>query len=106
MITELVLFDLPQGITRGDVVAGMRSTLPVWRGNKELLRKNYIYDPAKGQAGGVYLWRTRDAAQRGHDDAWRARIKAMYGSVPVIRYFETPLIADNVLDQTIEEGAA
>ncbi len=106
MITELVLFDLPQGITRSDVVAGMRSTLPVWRGNKELLRKNYIYDPEKGQAGGVYLWRTMDAARRGHDDAWRARIKALYGSVPVIRYFETPLIADNVVDQTIEEGAA
>ena len=84
----------------------MRSTLPVWRGNKELLRKNYIYDPEKGQAGGVYLWRTMDAARRGHDDAWRARIKALYGSVPVIRYFETPLIADNVVDQTIEEGAA
>jgi hypothetical protein len=105
MITELVLFDLPQGITRAQVVAGMRQSVPTWRGNAELIRKNYLYDAEKGQAGGVYLWKTKAAAQRGHDEAWRQRIKDMYGSVPVIRYFETPFVVDNALQETIEEAA-
>lgn len=105
MITELVLFDLPQGMTRAEVIAGMRQSVPAWRGNAELIRKNYLYDAEKGQAGGVYLWKSKTAAQRGHDEAWRKRIKEMYGSVPVIRYFETPLIVDNALQETIEEAA-
>ncbi len=103
MITELVLFDLPPGISRDQVMAGMRATAPAWRANTELVRKNYLYDAAAGQAGGAYLWPSIEAAQRGHDAAWCARIKQMYGSEPVIRYFETPLIVDNAQDQLIEE---
>jgi hypothetical protein len=105
MITELVLFDLPPSITRDQVVAGMRATAEHWRANRELVRKNYLYDAAAGQAGGAYLWPSIEAAQRGHDAAWRARIKAMYGSEPVIRYFETPLIVDNAQDALIGETA-
>lgn len=103
MITELVLFDLPAGISRDEVMAGMRATAPAWRANSELIRKNYLYDAARSQAGGAYLWPSIEAAQRGHDAAWRARIKQMYGNEPVIRYFETPLIVDNAQDQLIEE---
>lgn len=105
MITELVLFDLPAGITREEVIAGMRSTAPAWRANAELVRKNYLYDSARNQAGGVYLWNSKDAAQRGHDDAWRKRIFELYGSMPTIRYFDTPLIVDNALDALIGEAA-
>ncbi len=105
MITELVLFDLPAGISREEVIAGMKRTAPSWRANRELVRKNYLYDAERGQAGGVYLWPSREAAERGHDAAWRHRIFEMYGSVPVIRYFDTPLIVDNVLDQTLESAA-
>jgi hypothetical protein len=102
MITELVLFAVPHGITRDEVVAGMRATAPTWRANTELVRKNYLYDPVAGQAGGAYLWPSIEAAQRGHDAEWRARIRRMYGSEPVIRYFDTPLIVDNAQDQLIE----
>ena len=102
MITELVLFNLPSGITRDEVVAGMRTSTAHWRANPELVRKNYIYDRDKGQAGGVYLWPTVEAAQRGHDAAWRERIKTMYGNEPVIRYFDTPLIVDNAQGELIE----
>ncbi|MCL4801276.1 MAG: YdhR family protein [Burkholderiales bacterium] len=102
MITELVLFDLPQGMTREEVVAGMRKVAPAWRQNPELVRKNFLYDPERGQAGGVYTWPSVAAAQRGHDEAWRKRIREMYGADPVIRYFETPVLVDNAMQQTIE----
>ena len=65
MITELVLFNLPVGITRAQVVAGMHATAAAWRANPELVRKNYLYDAANRQAGGAYLWPSVEAAQRG-----------------------------------------
>jgi len=106
MITELVMFDLPNGITREKVVADMRQSAPKWRENSDLIRKNYLYDPHNGQAGGVYLWKNKGAAMRAHDEAWRKKIVELYGSEPVIRYFETPLIVDNALQDIIEEVAA
>ncbi len=106
MITELVLFNLPAGISREDVVTGMRASTGHWRANTELVRKNYLYDRDNGEAGGVYLWPSVEAAQRGHNDAWRARIKAMYGNEPVIRYFDTPLIVDNDQDKLIDGDSA
>ncbi|HVB46988.1 MAG TPA: hypothetical protein VNF69_01225 [Burkholderiales bacterium] len=106
MITELVLFDLPDGITREQVVADMRASAAHWRANADLIRKNYLYDAANGQAGGVYLWKSKDAALRGHDEAWRVRIMRTYGSKPSVRYFATPLVVDNALRDVIEEIAA
>jgi hypothetical protein len=102
MITELVLFALPKGISHEEVLTGMRQAAAAWRKNTELVRKNFLYDREKGEAGGVYLWPSIAAAQRGHDAAWRKRIKAMYGSEPVIRYFDTPIVVDNAAQETIE----
>ena len=104
MITELVLFDLPKGITREQVVSSMRESAQHWRRCPELVRKNYLYDPHAGHAGGVYLWPDRSAAQPWHDESWRQRIRQLYGSEPVIRYFDTPLVVDNVLQDVIERA--
>ena len=35
----------------------------------------------------------------------RRGVIANFGSVPVIRYFQTPLVVDNALRETIEEVA-
>lgn len=94
MITEYVLFDLPPGISRDEVEQGMHEVAPRWAAEPALVRKTFVYDPVAGQAGAFYLWRDRDSAARAHDEAWRARIRARYGSEPVIRIFETPLVVD------------
>lgn len=103
MITEYVLFKLPAGISREDVVKGMHEVAPRWQREPELIRKTFVYEPAAGQAGAFYLWHNRAAAERAHDEAWRQRIRASYGSEPVVQYFETPLVVDNALGQLIEE---
>ena len=105
MITEFVLFNLPAGITRDEVVRGMREVAPKWRANAELIRKTFVYDSEANQTGAFYLWPNRAAAERAHDDAWRRRIRETYGSEPVIRYFDTPMVVDNVSGQTIEPPA-
>lgn len=103
MITEYVLFQLPAGISRAEVVQGMHEVAPRWRQEPGLIRKTFVYDPVAGQAGAFYLWQGRADAERAHDAAWRQRIRASYGSEPVVQYFETPLVVDNALGQLIEE---
>lgn len=102
MITEYVLFNLPTGISREEVIEGMRDVIPRWRKTPDLIRKTFVYDPAANQAGAFYLWESRDAAERAHDHNWREYVRDTYGSEPVIRYFDTPFVVDNALGRIIE----
>lgn len=104
MISELVLFSLPPGLSRESVVQGMKDVAPRWATDPALIRKTFVYDAAAGQAGAMYLWPDRASAEQAHDAAWRRRIVDAYGSAPVIRYFETPLVVDNALGRVIEES--
>lgn len=45
-------------------------------------------------AGGVYMWESREAAERFYSGEWLAGIRARYGSQPKITYFETLALAD------------
>ncbi len=102
MITEYVLFSLPAGITRDEVVAGMREVAPRWQREPNLIRKTFVFDPVAGQAGAFYLWTDRASAERAHDQAWRDRIARTYGSEPQVRWFDTPLVVDNALGRLVE----
>jgi hypothetical protein len=104
MITEVITFSVPEGMTRDDVLANYRRSAPTWRANPDLIRKNYIFDPETRRAGGVYLWRSMDAARRARDPAWLERVRRTYCSEPIVQYFETPIIADNALGPTIDEA--
>lgn len=103
MITEFVQFALPQGISREKVVAGMREVAPKWRANPDLIRKTFVYDADANEAGAFYLWKNRAAAEAAHDQTWRQAVVARYGHEPRIRYFETPLVVDNLIGETIGE---
>ena len=104
MITEIITFDIPDGMTRDEVVANYRRSAPMWRANPDLIRKNYLYDEKTRRAGGVYLWRSMEAARRARDAAWLERARRTYRSEPSVQYFETPLVADNAIGQTIIDG--
>ena len=106
MITEIVTFKLPAGMTRGEVVDGFRQSVPTWSGNPDLIRKYYLYDPAKGLAGGAYLWNNIDDAKRWHGDAFRKRIAEKYGSEPVSIYYETPIAIDNPTRTVSDDAGA
>ncbi|MCC7060530.1 MAG: hypothetical protein IT508_09890 [Burkholderiaceae bacterium] len=102
MISELVMFDLPPGTSRDEVIAGMREVAPGWRANPDLIRKTFLYDAPGNRTGAHYLWKSRAAAEAAHDAAWRQRVMDRYGSVPTLQYFDTPLVVDNALGKTLE----
>lgn len=105
MITEIVLFDLPRGITREVMVARFREAAPRWQQNPDLLRKHMIFDLEHGKGGGVYLWHSIAEAKRWHDESFRQRILATFGSEPTYQYFETPVIVDNETRNVTVEAA-
>lgn len=95
MVTEIVLFPLPNGLTREAAVARFQDNAAMWRGRPGLVRKQYLYDEAGRRAGGAYLWTSREAALRAHSPAWQAQMARIFGGPPTIEVFETPLVVDN-----------
>jgi len=102
MITEIVTFSLPEGLSREELVAGFEATAGIWKENPDLIRKNYLVDMENRTGGGVYLWNSRADAQKWHGDEFRTRVKAKYGSEPRSQFFDTPVVVDNVSDEIVK----
>ena len=94
MITAIVRFPLPQGLSPEDVKSAYEHSAPQFRRAPGLVRKYYLQG-ADQTGGGVYLWDSREAAEAMYSDAWRQRIAERFGTPPTIEYFDTPLIIDN-----------
>jgi hypothetical protein len=95
MILELVLFKSPQDKSREEILEGAKHTLSRWRANPDLVRKHYLLSEDGMEGGGVYIWPSREAAEKGHDAEWRESVKQRTGSEPVIRYFDLLMLLDN-----------
>ena len=99
MITAVVQFPLPKGTTRSDATALFKRSAPKYRGVLGLVRKYYIFDEDAQIGGGVYLWESREAADKAYDSEWRQMLADRYGAEPTITYFDTPTIVDNVVGE-------
>ena len=95
MITEIVTFDLPDSITQAELLEKYNATVPRWRANPNLIRKTYLYCADKNQGGGIYLWKTKEAALEAHNADWCQMAQDMYGSPPSFTYYDTLFIIDN-----------
>lgn len=106
MITETVYFDLPKGISRDEVLSKYRQTASAWAKNADLVHKYYFFDEANSVGGGVYVWKSMEAAKKWHGDEYTARIKELYGSEPRMKYHDTLLVVDNVNGEVSEPTRA
>lgn len=103
MITALVQFRLPKPMTRDEAQQVFSTTAPRYRDLPGLIRKYYVLSEDGGTAGGVYLWQSRNAAEKVYDNDWKKFISDKYGSEPRITYFETPIIVDNVMGEIVRD---
>ena len=95
MLIEVVTFGLPEGMDRDELIENYERTTSKWRNVGDLIRKSYIFDGEKRVGGGIYHWKSVQAADHWHGEEWRHFIKDLYGSEPVVRRFEVPIVVDN-----------
>ncbi|WP_176039846.1 YdhR family protein [Burkholderia stabilis] len=96
MITEIVYFKLQADVDVPTLQERYESTAAKWAQNPDLLHKWYFYDAQTHEGGGVYVWRTREAAERWHGDEYKAMVERVYGHPPAIRMLDTLAHVDAV----------
>jgi len=95
MITAIVRFKLPTTVKLADAEKLFRGSAPKYEGLAGLVRKYYLFDDKTHTGGGVYLWESREAAEKVYNADWQKMIAERYGAPPEITYFESPVIVDN-----------
>jgi hypothetical protein len=103
MITALVQFKLPQPLSREKAREIFSGTAPKYCEIQGLIRKYYLLSEDGGTAGGVYLWESREDAERLYTAEWRNFIREKYGAEPALVYFESPVVVDNTAGSIISD---
>ena len=103
MVTALIQFKLPKPVTRAQAQEIFLATAPKYRETPGLIRKYYLLSLDGGTGGGVYLWRSREDAERLYTVDWKKFIFDKYGSEPTVTYFESPVIVDNLTGEIIRD---
>jgi hypothetical protein len=101
VITAIVQIKLPEPMTRDKAQAVFADSAPKYRQVKGLIRKYYLLSEDGATAGGVYLWKSRQDAEKLYTDDWQAFIMQKYGTGPSVAYFDSPVIVDNLVGQII-----
>ncbi|MCO5178217.1 MAG: hypothetical protein M9890_14775 [Thermomicrobiales bacterium] len=96
MIAALVLFKNDGTLSLEDAIARFNTTAPNYEGRAGLITKTYIYGEDGAELGGFYLWESREAAESLYTDEWKAKATALYGTAPVFRYFDAPVLVNNL----------
>ena len=78
MITAIVLHEMPDSITREQRIAHSRKIAPGFLEVSGFLRKQFIYSTDGKVGGGVYMWKTLEAARAFFCGPWLDRIRERY----------------------------
>jgi heme-degrading monooxygenase HmoA len=101
MITTLVQFKLPAPVTCDRARAIFSEAAPQFRRVPGLIRKYFLLSEDGATAGGVYLWESREDAERFYTAEFERAIVHRFGSEPSITYFQSPIIVDNLVGATL-----
>lgn len=103
MITVIAEFKLSQPISNHTAREIFLSTAPKYQGMPGLIRKYYFLTQDGTKAGGVYLWKSQEDADRLYTDEWKNIVRSKYGSDPTLTYLYTPVVVDNGLNEIVSE---
>ena len=103
MITVIVEFQLPEKISRDQARETFLSTAPKYKGMAGLIRKYYFLTQDGTKAGGIYLWKSREDADRIYTEDWKRFVHGKYGTDPSLTYLECPVVVDNITDEILSD---
>ena len=94
MHTVMWTFYVPEGKTKDDLRGIIKSTAHNYLNISDLVRKYYgIADDGQSIVG-IYLWKSRKAAERFYTPAWVQNVAERWGAVPTCAQWETPMVAE------------
>jgi hypothetical protein len=76
----ILLVRLRSSLPRDEVLRIMRERMPEFQAIEGLQQKYYLEDPATGEFGGLYLWRSRDDLLEYRASELRLSIEEAYGA--------------------------
>ena len=100
MIIVIVTFKIKSEITEAMLKDKFLETSPIYKDTKGLIRKNYISEPSKNLAGGVYCFDNLANAKSWFDEERIAWITNRY-SKPDLKFYENPVTVDNNSNEII-----
>jgi hypothetical protein len=103
MITAIVQFKLPKPVSPEKAHELFLQSAPRYRKVYGLIRKYYILSEEGTVSGGVYLFKSREYAQKLYTDEWKQYIIKKYGGEPSFIYFDVPVVVDNLTEKVIED---
>lgn len=94
MIVAIVTYR-PEGLLTAEAERLFQASIPVFSSMPGLIRKYFCFDEAKGQGTSIYLWESREAAERCYGDpVFLDRFRATFGCDPTIEYTSALLVVD------------
>jgi hypothetical protein len=99
MIVASVRFRLRPGTTLEQAAQAFEASSPKYRNVPGLVTKYYVFGNGKG--GGIYVWESRQAAEKLYTPQWKQMIAERYGAEPEIEWLENPVTVDNVKGQVV-----
>ena len=105
MITVMPQFKFPRPVPFERAREAALVSAPRHRGVPGLIRKYIALSPDGMSGVGIYLWKSRDDADRMYNsEEWRAFVRERYGSEPTFSYLETLVVVDNVQSEIVSES--
>jgi len=103
MITTMTSFPLSKPVTREEARSIFLSTASTYQGVPGLIRKVYVLPQDGTTVGGIYLWKSREDAEKMYTEAWHAFVRLRYGADATVTYFESPVVVDNLTEQILSD---
>jgi hypothetical protein len=100
MILAIVTFRYGDNFDPDHFSQTSRSRRDFYVGLEGLRQKLYWLDRERREAGGAYVWESREAANRVYSDAWKARAEESFGAKPEVRYVD---ITDVIVNRPVSD---
>jgi len=94
MTTMNVSFPSPAEVDLTEAGSRFNLTASRYTNVSALVRKYYLF--GNGVGGEIYLCKSRTEAEAMCMPEWTALVGGIYGADPLVEYFETPVIVDDV----------
>ena len=101
MHTVMWTFKLPAAVTRTEVVDTIKATAHGYQGVPGLIRKYYGLTEDGASLVGIYLWKSRAAADAFYTPDWIARISGRWQSQGKRQDWETPMVVESAQNRLI-----